>query len=346
MHAIILAGGSGTRFWPVSRRARPKQLLSLIGETSMIEQTLARLPDPRRAWIVVGEPLLAATRATLPDLDDDAWVVEPMARNTAPAIALAALRAQDELDDEIVAVFPSDHAVTRPDVFRSALAEAEKGAKEGKIVTLGIEPTRPETGYGYIRYADGDGPVLKVDAFVEKPDLATAQKYVDAGNYAWNAGIFVFRPSVVLDEIERQQPELYEQLARISEASGDRESVVRDAFEKMPSISFDYAVMEGARNVAIVPVEMGWSDLGHWAALPDVLEPDENGNITKGDALLHDVTGSTVWSETGRTVACVGVEDLVVVDTEDAVLVLPRSRAQDVRAIVAMLEESDRGDRI
>ncbi len=306
----------------------------------MIAETIARLPDPTRAWVVVGERLLESTRAAVPELADDAFVVEPMARNTAPAIALAALRARRELGDEVVAVFPSDHAVTKPDAFRKALGHAERAAKDGAIVTLGIRPSRPETGYGYIRYTAGDADVLPVEAFVEKPDLETAQEYVAAGNYAWNAGIFVFRPSVVLAEFERQCPEIHEQLQAI-EAS-DADDAVHRAFEAMPSISFDYAVMEGAQNVAVVPAEIGWSDLGHWAALPEVREVDGSGNIQHGDVILEDVSNSTVWSDSGRLVACVGIDDLVVVDTDDAVLVVPRSRAQDVRAIVAALEKAGR----
>lgn len=348
MLPIILAGGSGTRFWPASRRLRPKQLLRLFGEATMLAQTLERFDARDDALIVCGPHLVGAIRAALPELGDHQLAVEPSPMNTAPAIALGALLAAARFgEDEVVGVFPSDHHVGDVPAFRAACATATEAARAGAIVTLGITPDRPETGFGYIHYdPSSTEPAPPVRRFVEKPDADTARAYLDGGAHLWNAGMFFFTPRTLRAEIARQLPEMDAHLDAIAAAIGTPryDAVLAERFPLMPRTSIDYGVMEGAERVRVVPAEFGWSDVGHWAALHDVLDPDADGNVTRGDVALHEVTGSVVHADSGRLLAAVGVDDLVIVDTPDAVLVMPRSRAQDVRAIVGMLEERGRDD--
>jgi mannose-1-phosphate guanylyltransferase len=313
----------------------------------MIVDTVARVRElvgGDRVLIITGEHLMDATREALPDLPAEAFLAEPAARNTAPAIGLAAVVAQERWDDEVMAVLPSDHWIADPEGFRQRLREAEEAARHGYIVTLGITPSHPETGYGYVRY-DADDHVtehaMRVEAFVEKPNGDTAAQYLAAGNYAWNAGIFVFQPSVMLDEIERQLPEMRAGLESIGRAfgQGDFQRTLQEVFPTLKKISIDYGVMEDARRVAVVPADVGWTDVGHWAALDAVLESDENGNVTHGNVVVDDAHDSVVFDTTDGVTAVVGVEGLVVVRTPDAVLVVPRDRAQDVRSIVAQLRK-------
>ena len=349
MIAVILAGGSGTRFWPLSRADRPKQLISLFGGKPMIVHTLERVQDcVDTVLVVTGEPLLEATRAAL-GLPGDAYIVEPAARNTAPAIGLAAVECLARYGDDPIAILPSDHFVRDAAGFRAKLLEAAEVAKDGWITTLGISPTHPETGYGYIRY-DRERPVgahaLAVEGFVEKPDHATAIDYVTSGRYAWNAGIFVFRPSVMLHELERQKPDIRRGLSEIEMAHGREsyEETVRRVFPTLEKISIDYAVMEGAERIAVIPADVGWSDVGHWASMDAVSATDEGGNVTEGLVVVVDTSDSVVFNATDHAVtAVVGLEGYVVVHTHDAVLVIPRDRAQDVRAVVAEIQRRGLG---
>jgi mannose-1-phosphate guanylyltransferase len=341
LHAIILAGGSGTRFWPLSRKSKPKQFLALVTEKALIAETFLRvepLVSARHTWVVCGPAHEAGVRELLPHLPKEHLVVEPVARNTAPAIGLACVRAIAEDPSAVLAVLPSDHHIQNPDAFRGALAKAAAAAATGELVTLGIQPTRPETGYGYLKRAGliYDG-VYRVEAFVEKPDAATAQKYLRDSLYSWNAGIFVFRASVMLDAIKRHLPALHEVLERIAKGAP-----VADEFPKAPSISIDYGVMEKESRIALVPGDFGWSDVGSFAALPEVRELDAHGNAVAGDAIVVDSQGCVVLSQGDRLVAAVGVRDLCIVDSGDALLVVPRDRAQDVRAVVDELQKSGR----
>ena len=359
MIAAVLAGGSGTRFWPLSRVSRPKQLVALWGDQPMIGETVDRLQQAgcARVMVVLGEHLVEATLEAVPGLGPEELVVEPAARNTAPAIGLAALRSRARHGDEVLGIFPSDHFIDDTAALGHCLRSAEQGAAAGAIVTLGVRPTRPETGFGYIRYRaspqaqpDSGGPShpprYPVEAFVEKPDRATALAYLRAGGYAWNAGIFVFRPSVLLAEIERQMPALHDALARIEGALGtaNEDRVLAEAFAQAPSISIDYGVMERAARVEVVEATFGWSDVGHWGALAEVLGADEQGNVVEvaapRRALVQGCRGTVVHGSgtSRRVVAALGLEDLVVVDTDDAVLILPKGRAQEVRALVEALE--------
>ncbi len=276
-------------------------------------------------------------------------MVEPAKRNTAPAVALGTARAEAHSGDEVVGFFPADHFVGDEVRFQECLRFATRRAEAGAILTVGIPPTRPETGYGYIECGDelaGDRALQSraVRAFVEKPDKARALAYLQAGNFLWNGGIFLFRPSTLWREIQRQRPALWEHVAKIRDAlaggaTTDSPEVVR-AFSQMESISIDYAVMEGAEHVEVIPATFRWSDVGHWGALDEVLDCDDDGNVVHARARLRDVKRCILYSRgTGRAVAAIGLEDMVVVDTPDALLVLPKSRAQEVRELVAGLED-------
>ena len=340
LHAVILAGGSGTRFWPLSRAARPKQFLALATDRALIVETWQRalpLCTAGRIWVVCGPSHVEAVKAALPALPERHLVIEKAARNTAPAIGLAALRVLAEDADATLMVLPSDHHVARPDAFRTALEAAERAAQGGDLVTIGIRPTRPETGYGYLRRgAAREGGSFAVEAFVEKPDAATAARYLADPAYAWNAGIFVFRAEAFLDALGRHLPAVRAGLA------GD--------FARLPSISVDYGVMEPesqtTRRIALVPGDFGWSDVGSFAALPEVRALDARGNAVAGDALLVDSDDCVVLSEGGRLLAAVGVQGLCIIDAGDVVLVVPRDRAQDVRALVEALRAQGRADKL
>ena len=317
-HAVILAGGSGTRFWPLSRTKKPKQFLALATKRPLIAETYARVESLGPVWVVCGKDHEQAVRTSVPAAR---VVVEPKAKNTAPAIALACKAVQAADADATIAILPSDHHIARPDAFREALQKAAQLAQSGDLVTIGIQPTRPETGYGYIRKS-GD----KVEKFVEKPDLATAESYLRDSAYFWNAGIFVFRADAMLAALDRHG--------------------LGHEFEKMPSISIDYGVMEREARIAMVPGDFGWSDVGSFAALPEVRPLDARGNAVSGDAVVIDSDDCVVLSEGGRLVAAVGLKGLCIVDAGDALLVVPRDRAQDVRAVVESLKSKGRADKL
>ena len=342
VHAVILAGGSGTRFWPLSRARKPKQFLSLVTDRTLIAETFLRvepLSPAERTWVVCGKEHVGGVRESLPDLPEKHLLVEPAARNTAPAIGLACVEALREDRDATLMVLPSDHHIARPDAFRSALSAAVRASENGDLLTLGIQPTRAETGYGYLRRgAEKGSGVFAVDAFVEKPDAATAQRYLQDPAYSWNAGIFVFRADAMLDAIRRHLPKVHEGLTRGAD------------FTALQSISIDYGVMEPeaktTRRIALVPGDFGWSDVGSFAALPEVRALDARGNAVSGDAIAIDCDDCVVLSEGNRLVAAVGLHGLCVVDAGDALLVVPRDRAQDVRAVVDALKARGRVDKL
>jgi mannose-1-phosphate guanylyltransferase/mannose-6-phosphate isomerase len=342
--AVILAGGAGTRFWPLSRRDRPKQLLSLFGDKPMIEETwrrAARIVGDDAVRIVCGESLVDATLAELDTGTLEAFIIEAAARNTAPAIGLAAVHALVTRGDGVLAILPSDHLIRDEEAFARALDAAGQAAEAGYIATLGITPDRPETGYGYIRFdpqTELEGGARVVAEFKEKPDLPTATAYLESGEYVWNSGMFVFRPSVLLAELERQLPQMHAILTSIGERIRTGADDAMRGFEKCQKISIDHGVMEGAERVAVVPASIGWSDVGHWGALRELLADTADANVARGEVVLHASTRTLVLSQTDRVVAVAGVDGLVVVDTEDAVLVLPATHAQDVRAIVDELK--------
>ncbi|HZJ52818.1 MAG TPA: mannose-1-phosphate guanylyltransferase [Myxococcaceae bacterium] len=344
LYPVVMAGGSGTRFWPLSRKARPKQFLALATDRPLIVETVNRLKGlatPGRTYVVCGPVHARAVRRMLPRLPGANVLVEPIARNTAPAIGLATLHVQARDPDGVLAVLPSDHHVADVAGFRAVIARAAEVARSGALVTLGIKPTRPETGYGYIRVGEPiEGGAARVRAFVEKPDAATAARYLSAGEYLWNGGIFVFTARAIREAIGRHMPELAAVLDRIAPTVGTPlyAGALRKHFPTAPAVSIDYGVMEKAQQIAVVPGDFGWSDVGSFAALPEVRAADGAGNVVVGKgAVLVDSTGCVVLGS-GRPLGLVGLRDMVVVDAGDAVLVVPRERSQDVRSVVQSLE--------
>lgn len=338
---VILSGGSGTRLWPFSRGATPKQFLEFTPGGTMLAQTLARTPQDEAGFaapVVVCNVAHADLVARHCAGRAATVILEPAARNTAPAIALAALALAP---DALMLVMPSDHVIADVAAFRRAIVAAAPLAADGWLVTFGIEPDGPETGYGYIERGEciADG-LFRVSRFVEKPDLATAQAYVSTGNYSWNAGIFLFRAGAYLDALAAHAPGMLSSAkAAMADARHDGIFVRPDSatFAASPSDSIDYAVMEKAEKVAVAPVDMGWSDIGSWDALYDLSDRDGRGNACFGDVEHVDATGCLVRSN-GPLVTLCGVEDLIVVATGDAVMILPRGKSQDTRRIVEALK--------
>lgn len=336
--AVVMAGGSGTRFWPLSRRARPKQLLSLAGERSLLQDTVARIATlipPERVVVVTAQHLVDATRADLPDVPAENFLAEPAPRNTAPCVGWAAeaIRARDP--EAILAVLAADHHVADVPEYQRVVRQAIGIARGGALVTLGMKPTRAETGYGYLRVGkkSEDGS-HRVDAFVEKPDLKTARRYAKSAKYLWNSGAFFFRADTILAQIAEHLPALASGLSELMAPGADVPAI----FRQLPSISIDHGVMENARHVRVIPADFGWSDVGSWTTAWELGEKDADRNAVSGaDAVLEDAHGNYVRAPAGKIVALVGVEDLVVVDTEDALLIVPRSRAQDVKLAVTAL---------
>ena len=358
IYPVVMAGGSGTRFWPLSRRTRPKQFLPLAGDAPLLAATVGRLPPlarPQRTYVVCGPQHAAAARRMVPQLPHDNFIVEPCARNTAPCVGLAALHVAARDPKGIIAMLPADHHIARPDAFRDALAAAAQLAEGGAIATIGIQPSRPETGYGYLKVgarvaarARGKGRFHphKVERFVEKPDVVTAARYLADGSYLWNSGIFVFRADVILEEIGRAMPVLGELLQVIQRALGTPAypRTLKRVFPECPSISIDYGVMEKSQRIAVVPADFGWSDVGSFAALSDVRETDHVGNVAEGDALVIDGRNIVVLAGRDRPVAVIGLDDVIVVDSGDAILVCRRDRAQDVRKAVEELSRQGRDE--
>lgn len=349
VHTVIMAGGSGTRFWPASRRDFPKQFLPLGGGArSLLEETIERLAPLvpiERVWVVTGAHLADRVKELLPALHADHVLAEPVGRNTAPCIGWAASRIAREDPSALLAVLPSDHVVADPGALRDAMRVALEAASTGALVTMGIRPTRPETGFGYLEMGEAIAEgVFRAARFVEKPPAERAKAFLASGNYLWNAGMFFFRADAILEQIRAHLPELAAGLAAFDEAAkrGDEARVVEERFPTLPDISIDHGVMEKAPEVLVVPVSCGWSDVGSWQAAWELASRDDDANAMRGDAVAIDTRGCYVHAPSDKIVALVGVSDLVVVDTDDALLILPRDRAQDVRAIVDALKA--RGD--
>jgi len=350
---VILSGGAGTRLWPLSRELHPKQLLALAAKQTMLQETLERL-----AGLEAGAPLLVCNEAhrflvaeqlRQLELKPAAIVLEPCGRNTAPAIALAAhvalrMAAETSPPDPVLLVLPADHVIRDVPAFQAAVRTALPIVEQGGLATFGIVARTAHTGYGYIRRGAAIGAVHRIDQFIEKPTLSRAQSFVEAGEYYWNSGMFMFHARRYLEELERWAPQIARVCRAASEAAtADLDFIRIDAktFASCPSDSIDYAVMEKTGDAVVVPLDAGWSDVGSWSALHEASAPDAQGNVVRGDVLMEDASGCYLYSES-RLVAVVGLADTVVVETKDAVLVAPRARVQDVKKLVARLKELGR----
>ncbi len=361
-HAIIMAGGRGTRFWPRSRTRTPKQLLNIVGDTTMLEQTVARLRpliSPDRIWTVTNAEQALEVKKQLPAAAKKRVLSEPLGRNTAAAIALAAVhvRHAEKGRDAVLAVLPADHYIAQPDKYRKIVAAAlDLAATPDRMVVLGIPPTRPDTGFGYIErmgepWRAQGLPVFAVKRFTEKPAQAIAQEYLDSGKYQWNAGMFFWRVSTFLENLKMYVPKTVDALEDLAKHIGKitYASKLKKIYPQLENISVDYSLLEpatrqqGTPQVYVIPAEIGWSDIGSWAAVYELLAKSAGGNILAGAGEVIDGQGNFLWSPK-KFVAAIGVRDLVVVETPDALLICPRDRAQDVGKIVKWLEANKRKD--
>ena len=356
MYAVIMAGGSGTRFWPLSREKMPKQLLKIGGEDTLIRETVGRvlpLIEIKDIFIVTNQSLAESINYQLSSKFggswDDNFILEPEAKNTAPALGLAALHLERVDPESVMVVLAADHFIRKSDDFLNLIRKAVEAARCGYPVTLGIKPSRPQTGYGYIKAGEkiahsswvvADSEVYNIERFVEKPNLETAKEYLKNGGYYWNSGIFIWKTKALLSEIEKHHPTLHQGLTEIRKSIGsDQETdVVRKVFKELESISIDYAVMEKTDRAAVIPADIGWSDVGSWTALDDVSERDASGNVITGNVIDVGSRDSIVYAEK-RLVATIGLRDAVVVDTPDATLVCSKDRAQDVKKVVDELKK-------
>jgi mannose-1-phosphate guanylyltransferase len=346
-YILIMAGGGGTRLWPLSRRDRPKQMLHLTEDRSLFQVTVERLHDlitPERVYVVTGAEMAGPLRESTPQLSDANFILEPFGRDSGPAAGLGLFRIYRDDPDAIVAILSADHHIAHEDRFINALRCAADYAREGYIVTLGIEPSFPATGFGYIQRGEAihaptnptDFAVFNARRFTEKPDEATATAFVSSGQYSWNAGIFILQAKQAIAEFERQQPAMFALLKQIDADPAQ----LPDLWGKIDKLSIDFAIMEGAERMAVIPVDIGWSDVGTWATLFDVLSRDEHDNAQRGqfkDHMRIDTTSTLIVSD--RMVVTIGVSDLVIVDTDDVIMICHRDRAQDVRLVVKRLQE-------
>ncbi|MCA9587483.1 MAG: mannose-1-phosphate guanylyltransferase [Myxococcales bacterium] len=353
--AVIMAGGSGTRFWPASRAKRPKQLLPLLGAAdaeTMLGATVRRLApliEPDSVYVVTGRPLVDASRAALPGVPAAQILAEPAARNTAPCIAWASATIARTDPDAVLAVLPADHHIEDEAAFRDVLGRAIASARAGRVTTIGVVPTRAETGYGYIEVgADVEGGAKEVARFVEKPDKARAEAFFTGKKHLWNAGMFFFRAKDMLALVRAHLPELADGVAKIDEAAraGREEAALEEIFPTLPRVSIDHGVMEKAPGLAVVPGSFGWNDVGSWQSAWELAPKDAHGNALPEGAIALEASSNIVklLGNSHKTVALLGVSDLIVVDTGDALLVMPRERAQDVRDVVDALTKADRSD--
>ena len=354
---VVMAGGSGTRLWPLSRKMFPKQFLPLMSELSMFQETLGRLNANldqnnnltiARPIVVCNEEHRFIVAEQLRKTKDQAHsiLLEPVGRNTAPAVALAALDSLAQDEDPLLLVLAADHVIREPKAFHDAIAIAANAAETGKLATFGIVPRGPETGYGYIQAEAIDNKVGKVAQFVEKPDIETAQAYIDDGNFYWNSGMFMFRASTYLKELGEHRPDILSAVEKAYQNKSqdmDFTRIDKALFEACPDESIDYAVMEKTQQAVVTPLDAGWSDVGSWSSLWEESGQDHQGNVHHGDVVTYDTHNNLIIAQ-NKLVAAVGVDNLVIVETPDAVMVSAKDRVQDVKAIVKQLEHSDRSE--
>lgn len=356
LYPVILSGGSGTRLWPLSRAALPKQLLPLLTEQTLFQETVKRivdLPDAAAPLIISNQEhrFMIAEQLRAMDVRPTAIVLEPSGRNTAPAIAVAALSIQQQDPDALMLVLPADHLIGDVAAFHLAVAHAAQIAAQGYLATFGIVAKTPDTGFGYIRQGDalpGHTHGYHVREFVEKPDLATAGQYVASGEYYWNSGMFLFKVSDILEELRRLRPDILDACsAALAQAKNDLDFVRLDetAFNSCPSESIDYAVMENTDKAAVVPADIKWNDIGAWNSIWEVSEKDAANNVIRGDVIIEDANHNLIRAES-RLVVALGVENLMIIETADAILIAPRDRAQDVKLIVDKLKQQSRSEHL
>ncbi|MGG4144498.1 mannose-1-phosphate guanylyltransferase [Paenibacillus algorifonticola] len=345
---LIMAGGKGERFWPRSRVNLPKQFLNISGNKSMIQQTIDRLQifiPIEQIFIITNELYAELIKAQIPNLPADNIIIEPIGRNTAPCVGLASIIIEEKYPDSSMIVIPSDHIIKNETEFVNILQTAVLASKEGEnLITLGITPTYPETGYGYIESTDETFElnglnVHKVNKFVEKPNEEKANDYLKAGNYYWNSGIFVWRVAVVRDYIRKLMPEMHDLLETMKMAfkENDRNTIIKAEFPKMPDQSIDYGIMEKASDIHVIPCIFGWDDVGSWTALERINDVDDNGNVTNGNTLNID-TKRCIIESNGKLIATLGVEDLIIVETEDVTLICKKDKAQEIKSLIKELK--------
>jgi len=356
-YALIMAGGTGTRLWPVSRRDRPKQSLKLIGDRTMFEHAVDRIAplfQPEQIFVVAGSEHVPDLARQAPELPAENFIVEPVGRGTAPAIGLGAIHLHKQDPDAVMAVLTADHFIADVGRFRRVLSAAEQVAEEGRLVTLGIEPSSPSTGYGYIQQGEtldqvNGFDVFDVERFTEKPDQEAAHRMVESGEYTWNSGMFIWQVERIMDEFEAQMPEFYVKLAEVEASLGTKgyNPTLDRVWPEVTKESIDYGVMEDANQVAVIPVDIGWSDVGSWGSLAQLLRgvenPDNYGNVVVGEHQGIDTKDSLIFGGK-RLIATIGLQDMIVVDAGDAILVCPMEREQEVRDMVQRLEREDRRD--
>ena len=347
---VILSGGSGTRLWPLSRKQYPKQYLPLAGDNTMLQETILRLSglDNLADPIIIcnaDHRFLVAEQCQQIDIKNPIILLEPIGRNTAPAIAAAALQSLKQTDDAVLLVLSADHVIQDVEAFHQAINIASQQAQDGKLATFGIVPTNANTGYGYIKSSvDSNNGAHKVEEFVEKPDLETAEKYLEQGNYLWNSGMFMFKATTLINELTTHSPDIVKAVNNaVNNAEQDLDFIRLDkkAFESSPSDSIDYALMEKSDNVVVIPLDAQWNDIGSWSALHDIGTKDSDGNVIQGDVFTKDTTNTYIHAN-HHMVATIGVQDLVIVDTPNATLIATKDRVQEVKKIVERLQEQDR----
>ena len=349
---VILSGGSGTRLWPLSRIQYPKQYLPLVGDHTMLQETILRLSELNNLAdpIIVcnaDHRFLVAEQFQQIDIKNPTILLEPVGRNTASAIAAAALQSLKTSDDAMLLVLPADHVIQDVEAFHQAINIASNQAQQGKLVTFGVVPTNANTGYGYIKSSKkNDSGAYNIEEFVEKPDFKTAKKYLDQGNYLWNSGMFMFKANTLIDELNIHSPDTVKLVSdAVNNATQDFDFIRlnKQAFESSPSDSIDYLLMEKSNNVVVVPLDVGWNDVGAWSALYDIGVKDSSGNVLKGDVTLKDTTNSYIYAS-HHMVTTVGVDNLIVIDTPDATFIASQDKANEVKSIVESLQKKGRDE--
>ena len=354
MYAAIIAGGSGTRLWPKSRQDKPKQFQNLYSDSTMLQDTVQRLEPlvPREnIFVIAGRSHERVIKEQLPWIDPSNVVGEPMGKDTAPAVGVIATIIHHRDPDAIILVSPADHIILKQKAFLRLLEVSEQVASEGpNVVTIGIKPTAPETGYGYIQMSENhrnmdDVDVHEVISFKEKPDFVTAEEYVSSWHYVWNSGMFIWSAKTVMDLFRDHAPDIHKLLMRYDGVIGtpDESKVFEQVYDAFPRISVDYAILEHTKNIFVIPASIGWSDLGSWASLREVKEPDENGNVVIGEHLGIDTHSCLIHGEHGRIIATIGLDNMIIVDADDALLIMPANRSQDIKHLLEELKKEGKG---